>query len=300
MQKCAVEYICKGLEDRSFEATQFERCCFDIAARKGDVSVLVKVLNNVDSFSSVQADDLKKMASLLGASAVVCGYQGRNFCVSEGYVYERFEIPVVHPDTFLQSLDLAMPLILSKKGKNMVNIDVSKLHNLRQESDVSFRKMSDAVGVSKKTLYLAEKTGRTSDYVASVIERFLGEEISVPVDIFSFDMSFKCSGKSSFEAAVTDILSGFGYSDFVFQTAPVNLLLKEEGISFMCDVNSDVVKERKVENLKALSDFFDLSRVMIVKESSLRNVCGIAVLRVEDIKKICSKEEFVELVAGRE
>jgi len=300
MQKHIVEHLCRSLEDRGFDIMQFERYCFDILAKKDGEFLLIKVLSNIDSFSSSQAEDLKKMASVLLASPVICGFQGRNFSVCEGYVYERFEIPVVHPDTFLNSLDLVMPYILSKKGKNTVNVDTSNLKDMRNESGMSFRKMAETLGLSKKTVYLAEKTGKTSADVASVIESFFSRDIRLPVDIFSFDISFKVQKKTEFEESVTKLTSRIGYSDFVFHTAPANIILKDDDVFLMCDIGGGSLNSRKVENLKNLGDFCEVPRFVIVNRSNVLNVGGVAVVKIEEIKKTGSKDEFMELICGRE
>ncbi|NOQ38638.1 hypothetical protein GQ472_07190 [archaeon] len=279
---------------------QFERYCFDILAKKDGDFLLIKVLNNIDSFSYSQAEDLKKMASVLLASPVICGFQGRNFSVCEGYVYERFEIPVVHPETFLNSLDLVMPYILSKKGKNTVNLDTYNLKEMRNESGMSFRKMAETLGLSKKTVYLAEKTGKTSVDVASVIESFFSRDIRLPVDIFSFDISFKVQKKTEFEESVTKLTSRIGYSDFVFHTAPASIILKDDGAFLMCDIGGGSLNFRKVENLKNLSDFCEVPRFVIVSRSNVLNVGGVAVVKIEEIKKTESKDEFMELICDRE
>ncbi|MCK5235211.1 MAG: hypothetical protein KAJ88_05175, partial [Candidatus Aenigmarchaeota archaeon] len=289
MQRYTVEHLCKGLCDRNFDIMQFERYCFDILAKKDGDFFLVKVLRNIDSFSFSQAEDLKKMASVLLASPVICGFQGRNFTVLQDCVYERFGIPVVHPETFLQSLDLIMPYILSKKGKNTVNIDASLFKCLRDEFEMSFSRMADKLGVSKKTVYLAEKTGKTSADVAAVIESFFGRDIRLPVDIFSFDISFQLQKKTEFEKNVTRQTSRIGYLDFVFQTAPTSLILKDDDEFLMCDIGCGSVNAHKVENLKNLSDFCEVPRFVIVDKSNLLNVGGVAVVKIEDIRKMESK-----------
>ncbi|NOQ55488.1 MAG: hypothetical protein GQ477_01640 [Nanohaloarchaea archaeon] len=299
MQYSVIEHIRKGLIKRDFEIIQFERYCFDIAAKKRDTFILVKILKNVDSFSSEQAEDLKRMASVLSASPIICAIQGRNFHIACNSVYERFGIYVVHPETFLDSLDLELPFILSKKGKNTVNIDTSHLKSLRHKLDMSFNKMSNALGISKKTIYLAEKTGRTSDYVVSAMESFFDEVIRQPIDIFSSDVSSQNHEKTSFERKVTGLTSRLGYSDFVFQTAPAKVVLKKKDMILMCDAALKLANDQKASDLESLSHFCDVSSFIIVKDSQVLNVRGIAVVRVDEIKKMKSKAELLELIYGR-
>ncbi|MCK4927258.1 MAG: hypothetical protein KAS11_02235 [Candidatus Aenigmarchaeota archaeon] len=300
MQIHTVEHICQKLRNRDFDVMQFERYCFDILAKKDGDVLLIKVLMNIDSFSSLQAEDLKKMASVLVASPVLCGFHGRNFNMLPDSVYERFGIPAVNPDTFLSSLDLVMPYILSKKGKNTVSIDNILLKDMRDESGMSFRKMANVLGLSKKTVYLAEKTGKTSLDVASVIESFFSRDIRLPVDIFSFDISFKVHKKTEFEESVTKLTSRIGYSDLVFHTAPASIIFKDDDAFLMCDIGGSSVNARKVENLKNLGDFCEVPRFVIVNRSNVLNVGGVAVVKIEEIKKTGSKDEFMELICDRE
>ncbi len=307
MQEFIVKRIKEALHERGFEFIQFERYCFDIAAKRGGEFLLVKVLMNADSFSLLQADDLKQMASVLEASPVICSFQGRNFKVAENHVYERYGVPLVHPETFISSLDKVMPYIISKKGKESVNIDSSKMHELRAREGISFNGLSDMIGISKKTIYLAEKSGRTSNSVAEAIERFFDDEIRKPVDIFSFDISYKKQRPDDFETIIRKLTEKIGYSNFFFKTTPVNIVFKEDekqprkrnDTSLMCDVGRTSMNRKKIDCLKELSEFCGMPSMIITKRSRKRTLDGVAVLTIDDLKRAYTRRILLDMIEDR-
>ena len=61
------------LEDFNFDVLLYPHSCLDIAAQKKDLSVLIKVLENVDGFRPEHAAELKRLAAALNACPLILG-----------------------------------------------------------------------------------------------------------------------------------------------------------------------------------------------------------------------------------
>ena len=89
------------LEDAGF--TVSDRCAirpksFDIAARRGDDVVLLKVLANIDAFDGYTGAEMRRLGEHLDATPMVVGLRTRNEDLKPGVVYFRHGVPVLSPD----------------------------------------------------------------------------------------------------------------------------------------------------------------------------------------------------------
>ena len=84
--------------------------CFDIIARKNDI-LLLKVLNNIDSFQEEQARNLKILSNNLDASSFLVGAKTRRENLENNIIYERFNIPAVTATTLEHILQSKTPKI---------------------------------------------------------------------------------------------------------------------------------------------------------------------------------------------
>ncbi len=115
------------LEDAGFLVS--ERCAirpksFDVAARRGEDLVLLKVLGNIDAFDGTTGEEMRRLGTYLDATPMVVGLRTRDEDLKPGVVYFRHGVPVLNPDT---AMDLFVegvpPLIYAAPGGLYVNID---------------------------------------------------------------------------------------------------------------------------------------------------------------------------------
>ena len=300
MQAWVIERIVEKLSDKGYEVALFRRNCFDIVARKKGSTLLVKVLLNVDSYHPDQANDLKKMAEVFSASPVIVGFRGRNFALKQGSVYERFGVPVVHPDTFENVLDGDVSLALSRKGSSMVRFDKDKLRKLRKMNEFSLECFSDKIGVSKKTLYLAERDGTVGEEILNSIESFFNVSLRKSFDIFSWgsDVDMKSDLKDSIDFMVNT--EKVGFTNFTFSRAPVNLVLRDPTELVLLDVTRKVISRKQADDLRKFGDVMDEPKAFVVRKRIVRkNIDGVAVITSEEVRRVCSKKEMLDLIDDR-
>ena len=305
MQAWVIEKIVKKLSDKEYDVALFTRNCFDIVARKKDSTLLIKVLLNVDSYHQDQANDLKKMAEVFQASPLIIGFRGRNFALRDNSVYERFGVPVVNPETFCRAFDDNVSFVISKKGSNMVRFDREQLRKLRNRDELSLQKFSEKVGVSKKTIYLAEREGRVGEDILNAIEDFFGASLRRNFDIFDWDIDvdLKSDLKGSIEKRIVVNTKRVGFTNFIFERAPANLVLRDSAEMVLLDVMDRLVTRKHAEDLRKFGDVMEEPRAFVLEGHrivSRKNIDGVAVISSEEITHVQSKKEMLDLIDERE
>ena len=97
---------------------------FDLAARRGDDLVLLKVLGNIDAFNPETGAELRRLGEYLSATPMVIGLRTRNEDLKPGVVYFRHGVPVFNPDTAYDLfVEEVPPLIYAAPGGLYVSID---------------------------------------------------------------------------------------------------------------------------------------------------------------------------------
>ena len=155
------------LDDAGFAVS--ERCAirpksFDIAARRGDDVVLLKVLANVDAFDGSTGAEMRRLGEYLEATPLVIGLRTRNEDLKPGVVYFRHGVPVLSPDTALDLfVEEVPPLIYAAPGGLYVNVDGDLLSEVRSDREWSLGKLASELGVSRRTVSKYEDGMRSEE-----------------------------------------------------------------------------------------------------------------------------------------
>ncbi len=126
---------------------------FDLAARRGEDLVLLKVLGNIDAFNPETGAELRRLGKYLSATPMVIGLRTRNEDLKPGVVYFRHGVPVFNPDTAYDLfVEEVPPLIYAAPGGLYVSIDGDLLADEREERGWSLGRLATELGaVSKAT-----------------------------------------------------------------------------------------------------------------------------------------------------
>ena len=236
--------------------------CFDVVARRDRALLLVKVLQNVDAFSKVNADELRMIARTLDGSPLVVGERSGTGPLEDGVIYSRFGVPILSRQTFLDFLEEGVPpFIFSAPGGLYVKLDTDALRRLREERQISLGTLAEIAGVSRRTIQMyLEGMSATVD-IAIRLEEFLGEPIVVPVDPFSFS------------AHVERVLGSFA---------------RLEGL------------ERKAAIVSNIGRVVERDAVLFVERRTIRVALqGIPVIGRDELRKAKDLDSIEELIAER-
>jgi putative transcriptional regulator len=157
---------------------------FDLAARRGEDLVLLKVLGNVDALDGATGAELRRLGSYLDATPLVVGLRTRDEELKPGVTYFRHGVPVIHPDTAYDLfVERVPPLIYAAPGGLYVNIDGDLLADEREARNWSLGKLATELGVSRRTVSKYENGMNASVEVAVQLEEMFDEPFSAPVSV---------------------------------------------------------------------------------------------------------------------
>jgi len=81
-----------------------ERCyvrprSFDLAARRGTLLLLLKILSNIDGLNEKTAIEVRRLSKYLLGSPLLVGEKTRDHRLERGVVYFRYGVPTVNINT---------------------------------------------------------------------------------------------------------------------------------------------------------------------------------------------------------
>ena len=178
-----IKYLLKSFDFKTSDI--YDRSCFDLLARKDNILIILKILVNIDSLTSLQAEELSKIAGTFLASPIIIGLKSKHNFLEEDVVYERHEIPVITPQTLCNIVvNDIHPEILAKRGGYYVKIDGKLLRQLREEKNLSLKELADLSHVSRETIYRYEQgNSQTYPETAMMIEEILQNPITVSINL---------------------------------------------------------------------------------------------------------------------
>jgi len=182
-----VENVMAMLEDAGFLVS--DRCAirpksFDIAARRGEDVLLLKILGNIDAFDAQTGGEMRRLGTYLNATPIVVGLRTRDEELKPGVVYFRHGVPVLSPDTAMDLfVEEVPPLIYAAPGGLYVNIDSEILADVREDRDWSLGRLAKELGVSRRTVSKYEDGMDASVEVAAELEDLFDAPLTSPVSV---------------------------------------------------------------------------------------------------------------------
>jgi len=312
--------ITELLSNHGFQTSNiYDRSCFDMVARRELILLLLKVLINVDGFSSQQALEIKRLARTFLASPLIVGFKSKTEPLEEDVVYERHGIPVVAPETLRNMVvDEVYPEILADRGGYYVNIDGHLLSEVRENENLSLKDLADIAHVSRETIYKYEH-GMVRAYpeTAMLLESILNMKITLSIDLFK--TPDKESELLKSETAQTDdknipetkepkelIKLGFGVqptSRTPFDAISKAKNQKEKENILLTNMeknrNKQVLKKMAL-NLKDLRDITQKEAVFIMESNRIVEcIEGIPAVNKGEICEMHNCREFIRLLKER-
>jgi putative transcriptional regulator len=313
--------ITELLASHGFETSNiYDRSCFDMMARRELILLLLKVLINVDGFSSQQAQEIKRLARTFLASPLIVGFKSKTEPLEEDVVYERHGIPVVAPETLRNMVvDEVYPEVLAGRGGYYVNINGEILKEVRERENLSLKDLADIAHVSRETIYKYEH-GMVRAYpeTAMLLENILNIKITLDIDLFKTpepgaDM-LKSDQASETEDNPQDISPepkeliklGFGvlptYRTPFDAISQANSRKEKENIlltNLEKNRNSQALKKMAL-NVKDLSDITKKEAVFIMESKRVVEcIEGIPAVNTDEICEMENCREFIQLLKER-
>jgi putative transcriptional regulator len=277
--------VVKALEQHDFDILVYSQSCLDIAAQKKSFSLLIKVLENIDGFRPEQADELKKLAHCLGASALLVGEKTKTEAMAGNTAYERYEIPAITAGTLDSALGGSLPEKISSKGRVIAEIDADKLKEARARKNLSGEELADAVGLTSAAVYLYEGNRIRALYdVAKEMEGLLNAPLVTRQSIFE---TYRCNADFPRDA-LSRKMALFDFDVHRFSKLNFDLIARDPS-------HKVILREemaRNIDKIVNFSEFFH-SIFAIIAEKEKKD---LPIISREELKGAASKKDFLRLL----
>ncbi|MDI9644094.1 MAG: helix-turn-helix domain-containing protein [Candidatus Verstraetearchaeota archaeon] len=296
--------ILRVLEEAGFVASEVDSSdyCLQIVAKKGNLKLLIKSSENIDSERRCSTEDLKSLACAFNAYPFIIGVRMQRGVLEEDALYERFGVSVMHPKTFRDAvLERRFPTAYSKRGGLYFKIDGKALKSCREKKRMSLGQLASLIGVSRKAIYEYEREqmGATLQTVER-LQKILGDSVISSIDIFDWHMEEEAPERNPTGIIAKQLhakLKKIGCKAMGFSYAPIDIHAKNVGVSFLTSeekINEEQL-ERKIENAVGVGRVLG-SPPVLVTEDRVPNNADIIVVRIEEIKKVEKVGDLVKLL----
>ncbi|PSP16556.1 transcriptional regulator [Halobacteriales archaeon QH_10_67_13] len=298
------------LEDAGFLVS--DRCSirpksFDVAARRSEDVILLKILGNIDAFDGRTGAEMRRLGEYLGAAPLVIGLRTRDEELDPGVVYFRHGVPVLSPDT---AMDLFVedvpPLIYAAPGGLYVNIDSEVLADVRERRDWSLGQLAQELGVSRRTVSKYEDGMDASVEVAAQLEELFEAPLTSPVSLLDDDESVRDIDDPEDltddpNATIVALLTRVGYEVHPTVRAPFKTVSEDGEYEQVLAGHSEFTEaaEKRARIMSSVGRVTRTRSVYVVDRAPRDAVDDTALLEESEVAAIDEREEFRDLVQDR-
>ncbi|MFB6078182.1 MAG: transcriptional regulator [Halarchaeum sp.] len=308
-----IENVTAMLADAGF--TVSDRCVirpksFDVAARRGDDLVFVKILANVDGLDAPTGAEMRRLGHYLHGTPLVIGLRTRDQELEPGVVYFRHGVPVISPDTALDLfLEGVPPLVYAAPGGLYVNIDGDVLADEREERGWSLGRLATELGVSRRTVSKYEDGMNASIDVAVKLEEVFGDDLTSPVDVIDgadevrdADPTPEDPEADPADQPIVTVLTRAGFDVHPTVRAPFKAVGEDTNRPEGLLTGHSSLTDAAVKRASIMGSLGRVTRtraVYFVDESSKQSIDGTAIIEREELESIDDPDEFRDLLQER-
>ena len=309
-RKIMIQKVISLLQSHGFGVSSFihTNTCFDLVAKRQDVSLLIKIFDNVDSLRSEHAEELEKLGEIFNSSVLIIGKKTKKFTLDNSAIYNRYGISVVNLKTFSDFLTGKMPSVSSFKGREIVELNSEKLKKFRENKKRPLNEIARDVGTTPESLNRYEHGAKASLQIARKLEDYFNTELIQQIDLFDSDKldsdesekkSLLFSDKPEHEAL--EKMHSLGFKMQEFKHAPFKVISNPDDKLMISPEDSKLQIKRKAVLIKQAKDALGTHSVIITKtEFSRKNIDGSALVQEEELDSFSRFKELLELIKERE
>ncbi len=275
---------------------------FDLAARKGNQFLFLKILSNIDGLNEQTALEVRRLAKHLLGSPILVGEKTRDQYLERGAVYFRYGIPTLSLFTLADCLlDEALPLVYAAHGGLYVRIDGTRMRQLRLARGISLGALASELGVSRRTIskYEVEDMDTSVD-VALKLEEIFEQELIQPVDPFHHETVEEDKGPVT--DTILRLLLEIGFDVVPTGQAPFNAITRLGDLVVLTGVSkfsqSMLKKARLMSSLSAVAR--TKSVVIVDGETKLECIEETVLIEKRELETIDQTRDFEDLVMEKQ
>ena len=301
------------LEDAGF--TVSDRCAirpksFDVAARRGEDLIFVKILGNIDAFNEATGHEMRRLGSYLQATPVVIGLRSRDEDLKPDVVYFRHGVPVFSPDTaYNLFVENVPPLIYAAPGGLYVNIDGDTLADEREQREWSLGRLASELGVSRRTVSKYEDGMNASIEVAMALEELFDAPLTSPVDVLEGAEDVHEAEPTPDDPAadpddehVVTVLTRAGFRVHPTLRSPFKAVSKDEDDEdVVLTGNSEFTKaaEKRARIMSSIGHVAHTRSVYFVDRAKQESVDGTALIERDELDEMRDGDDLKDVIRER-
>lgn len=204
----------------------------DIVAKSSDKTIFIKVAHDASEVGKQEISDLRKAKQAYDALTVITAVEYQKKELEDDVVYVKQGAVIVTPKTLENYLVRGeKPIVACIRGNYVLRINSQKLREKREALGCSRGTLADALGTSKKAIYMYE---RGEMYIsidrAMKLASIFGESIFEEFDFMHEDLGGSVEEKSTprdkIEEMLFQIAKNLGHVFVNFLKLPVDAVIK--------------------------------------------------------------------------
>ena len=293
------------LKERGFSVESFlhSNACFDLVAKRPNLTIVLKAFNNVDALREEHAIELRKISDLFNATVLVLGEKSKAFSLKKGILYERYGLTALSLSSFKDLLDERFPSIKYFKGKSIVELDSKKLREKRMAMGLTLKTLAERIDSTVESVHRYEKGASASLNAAEKLEDVLATSLVKKINLFEEEAGKK-PGKELFEESFEDRalekVHDLGVKVAVFKHTPFRAYAQPSDSLLIEKATAKKDFERKAESLMKTKKVFDGTPLIITKELKYTRVSKIPIVAEEELDSLSKFKDLMKLIRERE
>ncbi|MBA1342239.1 MAG: hypothetical protein C5S52_01390 [ANME-2 cluster archaeon] len=280
---------------------------FDLAARRCNILLLLRVLSNIDGLSAETAREMRHLSGFLDGSPLVIGSKSRDQTLADGVTYFRYGIPSINPGTLRDCfIEGVPPLVHAAPGGLYIKIDGERLKSIRTANNISLGELATELGISRRTVSRYEE-GRTDASIDVVLrlEEILDAELVCPIKILSTEKDRAKQDRTPEQSEPNEVsllLTPLGFFVFPAKQAPFSAISNDSGDNTMLTgfstYNRTMVRNARL--MSSISSVAGTKSVYIVKgECRHTQIDGTVLIEESEFRRIDDLDDVMRLIQER-
>ncbi len=280
---------------------------FDLIARREKLRLIIKILQNIDTFRGSNALEMIRISKLTRGTPLVVGEKAGNGLLERGVVYYRHSIPMLSAESFQDYIEGEQPCISSGPGGFYVSIDSEALHRKREELGYSIGYLSNKIGVSRRSISLYESGSSITIDIFLKLERILGEDLRKGIDLTEVAANLEMPQDeeniaNEFLREVFEIMISNGFDFHAMRRAPFDAIARESVEDFLLVGLIETLNGRreKIDALRNISRIFENDAFLVSRmQTDKENIVGCPIISVSELRQIGDRDTLINLIEKR-
>ena len=280
------------------EVCRIRPSSFDFVARKDNMLMIVKVLNNIDSINEEVAKELLSISRFLDGVPVVVGRRNCSSLLEDDVVYFRYGVPIMTYETLKNYLQGMPPLITAAPGGFYVNIDGDVFHRIRNEMGYSVGHLARIAGVSRRAIRMYEEGERATIEVAERLAELMGTDFIKPINLWEEVWKEEVELRREINNEILRIVEKMGALIFPTHRSPFHAISEMLNERIIVGIKENRIKE-KARLIANISKVAERDSVIFMEHFSKEKIEGVPVVNKEELRRIRDMEALIELILER-